>query len=447
MTLIRFRRPFADRAGNVALIFAVLAPVLVLAAGGAIDVTNASMRQAQLQAAVDAAAVGAVSRGSPAYLAALQMSSTGTSTVTAPNEVANAQAIFDANRRNANDTSVTPITVAVTKTGTVVSSVVSDTGTFTPSFLGLIGQHTIQLAATSHASDNIPAYMNFYMLLDNTPSMGLAATTAGIQTMVSNTSDQCAFACHDTSVPAGTDYYSKAKSLGVQTRIYNVAQAAANLFQTAQSTETANGIPQEFSVAVYDFGADASVAGLTQISPQQVGATTSNLQQAASDAAKIDVMTVNGQGYNSDEDTDLDTPLAYAAANLPVSGNGSSASSPQQVLFIVSDGIIDAHNCSYNDGGSCRQISPLDNASCALIKAKGIQIAVLYTTYLPLPTNSFWQSWVQPFTTSAPTQIYSGMQACASSPKFFKEVNSDQDINAAMQQLFQNVVASVKITG
>ena len=435
----------------MALIFALLAPLLVLAGGGAIDVTNASMRQANLQQAVDAAAIGAVARNSPGYQAALQMSSDGT--VSAPNEAANAQAIFNANRHASTDTSVTPITVAVSKAGTVVSSTITDTGVFSPSFLGLIGLKTIQLAASSHAADNIPAYMNFYLLLDNTPSQGVAATSAGIQWMVSHTPDQCAFACHDSSAN-GNDYYTLAKTNGINTRIYNVAQASSNLFATAQNTETANGIPGEFSVSIFDFGTTpsdpTSSTGFTQVYPQQFGATSSDLKSASTAAAAIDVMTVNGQGEYSDEDSNLNAPLNFAAQNLTSSGTGSAATSPQQVLFFVSDGINDTYNCGYSNGNTCRQITPLDPTPCTTLKNHGVKIAVLYTTYLPLPTNSFYNSWVAPYNAPAPpsptpTQISTAMQTCAS-PGLYFEVNSSQDINAAMQALFQRVIATVRIT-
>ena len=456
------KRAFFGRSGNVALSFALLAPVLVLVAGVGIDISDVAMRQSQLQQAADAAAVGAVSRGSPGYLYAVNnMTSTGP----VPDSVTSAstQALFNANWNNPKDTTTPVITGYACSTPPQVSTLVckqttplsaltvnsalTATATLTPSFLGLVGQKTIKLTASAHASDNIPVYMNFYLLLDNTPSMGIAATTAGIQTMVNSTTDQCAFACHDLS--NSNNYYNLAKQLGVNTRIYNVAQAASNLLKTAQNTETANGIANEFSTAVYDFGATATdptastYVGYNQVYPTQAGTVTTNLSGAATAAAGIDLMTVQGQNQFNDIDTNLGDPLNFAAQNLTASGNGTSASAPQQVLFFVSDGVNDAYNCSYNNGNSCRQITPLDPTPCTTLKKNGIKIAVLYTTYLPLPTNSFWTSWVQPYTT--PTdQVAANMQSCAS-PGLYFEVNSSQDINAAMHALFEKVVASVKI--
>jgi hypothetical protein len=55
-----------------------------------------------------------------------------------------------------------------------------------------------------------PPNIDFYVLLDNSPSMALPATTAGITKMQSLTTQEespggCAFACHHVSTNANTD--------------------------------------------------------------------------------------------------------------------------------------------------------------------------------------------------------------------------------------------------
>ena len=55
----------------------------------------------------------------------------------------------------------------------------------------------------------MPLYIDFYLLLDNSPSMGVGATPADVTTMVNNTSDSCAFACHDFN--DSNNYYNLAK--------------------------------------------------------------------------------------------------------------------------------------------------------------------------------------------------------------------------------------------
>ena len=76
-------------------------------------------------------------------------------------------------------------------------------------FSGLLGQPTIALSGLSQATTQVPPNIDFYLLLDNSPSMAVAATTADINTMVANTPDKCAFACHESNT-SPNDYYGLA---------------------------------------------------------------------------------------------------------------------------------------------------------------------------------------------------------------------------------------------
>ena len=86
---------------------------------------------------------------------------------------------------------------------------------------------------------------------------------------------------------------------------------------------------------------------------------------------------------------------------------------------------------------------------------RGIRIAVLYTTYLPLPTNAWYNSWIAPFNLgpyppdkaqSYNSEIAIDMQNCAS-PGYYFEVSPTQGISAAMNALFQKAIAEAHITG
>jgi hypothetical protein len=136
---------------------------------------------------------------------------------------------------------------------------------------------------------------------------------------------------------------------------------------------------------------------------------------------------------------------------MPAPGQGTTGGTPQEVLMIVTDGLDDVSlfnstscNTSYtwsysNSYGSfyrCQQ--PVNISQCAAIKARGIRIAVLYTTYYPLTSNSWYNDTVAPFI----SQVSGNLQDCASSPSLFFEVSTDGDITAAMTQLFINAVAT-----
>jgi hypothetical protein len=243
--------------------------------------------------------------------------------------------------------------------------------------------------------------------------------------MVANTPDQCAFACHDLSNPTGS-YYQLAKTLGVTTRIDVLRSATQQLMTTAQSDEI---VANQFRMGIYTFGASSSAPGFFT-----VAAPTNNLPGAATSAASIDLMSVPYQNFNSDQDTDFSSAMTGANSALPTPGTGKSAASPEEVLFLVSDGVNDS-----NVNGT-RTITPIDTSLCAAIKNRGIKIAVLYTTYLPLPTNAFYNTYVAPFQSN----INPTMQTCAS-PGLFFEVSPTQGVAPAMAALFQKAVENAHI--
>ncbi len=219
--------------------------------------------------------------------------------------------------------------------------------------------------------------------------MNIAATTAGINTMVANTQAQggCAFACHESNPTAdnlgnsgGVDNYTLANNLGVVTRMQNLATATQSLLSTASSAEGSN---DQYKMAIYTFNG----SGLNTVQ-----SLTSNLTAAQTAAAGIDVMEVYDNNWltstnnNNDTDTNFETAMSAIDGIMPNPGLGTPKSTPQEVLFIVSDGVDDeaASTCSESlDGNRCQ--APFNTSWCTTIKNRGIQIAVLYTDYLPLP--------------------------------------------------------------
>jgi hypothetical protein len=285
----------------------------------------------------------------------------------------------------------------------------------------------------------MPQYIDFYLLLDNSPSMGVGATPADVTKMVDNTPDKCAFACHDLN--DANNYYNLAKALGVTTRIDVLRSATQQLMDTAATTQT---YTNQFRMAIYDFGSSAASAGL-----RSLFALSGSLSSAKSAAGNIDLMTVNGQNENNDQDTNYTSVLPAINNVIGAPGPGTS-SAPQKYLFFVSDGVADEQNPSClkpTNGGRCQ--SPLNPALCKAITDRGIKIAVLYTTYLALPTNAWYNSWIAPFNAgpygpSPNSEIAQNMKACAS-PGFYFEVSPTQGISEAMTALFKKAVADARI--
>lgn len=405
-----------------------------------LDFSSAVRRQAQLDGAADAAAIAAVT---PAMMA---QSSTAAST--AATNIFNAKAVGLGGLQSA----PTP-TVTITNKGLVRSVTVAYSASVTNNFPILLGQATWPIGGSSTASATVMPNINFYLLLDSSPSMAIAGTSAGITTMVNNTSSQggCAFACHETNPssdnlgnPGGEDNYALARNLGVTLRIDLMAQATASLMSTAKASETANGNTYKMGIYTFDYGFST------------IQTLTSNLTTAANATSNIAVLEVynnnclTSSNCNSDEDTDFENAMSAINGIMPNPGGGTSnaGDTPQEVLFIVTDGVDDMNSTSCSQplsGSRCQQ--PFSTSWCNSVKNRGIRIAMLYTEYLQLPTNSWYNTWIAPFNSPDPStgQIATNLQSCAS-PGLFFDVNSNGDISSAMTALFQQAVATARLT-
>ncbi len=412
-----------------------LVPVLS-GLGCAVDYSRAAQFRAKLQAAIDAASVGSISKTSPAFIAAGSMTSDGP----IPAGVTDAKNIFDGNMSGVSGYTLNSMTATVVKSGSAVTSTTQFSAQVPTMFLGVMGKSAMTVTGTSTSTANMPLYIDFYLLLDNTPSMGVGATPTDVAAMVSNTPDSCAFACHDLN--DSNNYYKLAKSLGVTTRIDVLRSATQQLMDTAASTQTYSN---QFRMAIYDFGGSASSQGL-----RALFTLSSSLTSAKTAAGNIDLMTVNGQGQLNDQDTGYTAILPAINSAIGAPGAGTS-SAPLKYLLFVSDGVADEYNTGClkpTTGGRCQ--SPINPALCTTIKNRGIKVAVLYTTYLALPTNDWYNSWIAPFNAgpygpSPNSEIAQNMQNCASAGLYF-EVSPTQGIAQAMNTLFQKAVADARIS-
>src|SRR5271165_2537341 len=413
-----FRRFRRSKSGSAVPLFGLALIPIIYAAGAAVDYSLANKAKAKLDAIADTASLAAVN---------LQAMSSSDASAQAA-----AQNVFNALAGNVPNVTVSKVSVTIAD-GMERTATVNYTATTPTLFMGMIGMSSMTLSGQATAESGVSTYIDFYLLLDNTPSMGVGATPADVATMVNNTSDQCAFACRDLN--DSNNYYNLAKKLGVTMRFDVVRSATQSLMDTALSTET---LPSQYRAAVYTFGASSATAGLSSIV-----ALTSDLSSVKSQIASMDVMTVQGQNQFSDQDTNYDGIMPAINTAIPAAGPGTQAA-PQKVLFFVSDGVADEYNpnsCSQQtvSGGRCQE--PINVALCTTLKNRGVLIAVLYTTYLPLPTNSWYNQYIKPFV----NEISPTMSSCAS-PGLFFEVSPTQGISAAMTALFQNAVMTARLT-
>jgi Flp pilus assembly protein TadG len=410
MSASRVKRFLRDRKGNLSVMFSLTLIPVTCMIGVAVDFTQSARRKATLDAIADSASLAAVT---PSLLAQSDQASINTATT-----------LFNSQASSIPGIGAATISVNAQDSGLSRTVTVSYQTTSQALFGGVTGKSSLPLSGVSQSTASVPPNIDFYLLLDNSPSMAIAATTSGINTMVANTPDQCAFACHESDT-SPNDYYGLARSLNVTLRMDLVAQATQNLMTTAQSTETSNNANYRAAIYTFNYGFNT------------ITSLTSSLTTAKSQAANIGIYEVPYQNWNNDTITDYTDAMTQINSIMPNPGNGTNqkGDTPQEVLFIVTDGVEDE-----TVNGS-RVQALMDPSYCTTIKNRGIRIAVLYTTYLPLPTNAWYNQYISPFQPN----IGPNLQSCAS-PGLYYAVTTNQDISAALINLFNSAVATAHLT-
>lgn len=429
-----------------------LLPMMVLVGLG-VDYGRGLTVKTELDTAADAAALSAVANSVNQY------------TLPTPAAI---QTYFSAAVGSLPAGTTYTVTAASSTNVTTLSTTVNYTAEIPTVFGGLVGLPTIKIYGTASSSGQLPTYVNFYLLLDNSPSMGVAATDADIANLEALTVNQpqgsCAFACHQHTYANGyitgdllTDNYHVAKNNGVTTRIDVLRTATQSLMTTATNAET---VPNQFQMALYTFSDNF----------QTLSRMTPSLTSVQSAAGAFDLAYSYADGR--DAQSAYDTALFYINNIIPFSGDGSTAAQPEDFLFLVTDGVEDEPvgarsgsgdapemwangasgappntqpnltNSQTGNANPTRLITTLSESTCDSIKSRGVKIAILYTPYLPpLTFNQFYNNWVAPISANIPTQL----QNCAS-PGFFFQITPTQGISQAMQAMFQAAVSAARLT-
>ena len=472
--------------GNVTMIFALSAPMLIFGIAVAIDFTNATIVRSRLNAAADAAGLAA--------LTPFMMQKTDDDAKAAVIAMFNAHAAAVGTLVSGQTNLTVKITHPKNSDGSanMNTRVVSlDYTAQTTAILGgvlkdvLPSNSALGVHGTSASQATVPPNIDFYLLLDNSPSMALPATSDGITQMQNLTSTQdngngCAFACHqastdnsDTDGNPCTDHskptvgkngksgghcdkkngkvqmdnYALARDAGISLRLDELTAGISTLMQTAKNYRDSGlyATPPTYQFAAYSMNSLWSI-GVTNTRLMSLTTDFTNAWNSAKSGFGVleyysnDVTCGNPDctvpGTQNDVATNYDNSLSDMVSTLPTPGNGTNmpGDKPQEVLFFVTDGVEDE---SYG-GRIIQTINGGGGAGvdyCAQIKAKGVKIAILYTEYLAVPSNSFYQSRVAPFQST----IDDKLQACAS-PNLFYKAAIGANLGAALSTLF-NVVA------
>lgn len=434
----QLRRLARDRRGNVLMIFGLSLVPLTFATGMAIDYGSAMRLQTELNAAADAATLAATS-------AAMMDKSLAEAT----NQ---AKLIFKTQSQASNGIAAlnyddpAQVMVTVTETmnadeGMIRTATVTYHAKSKNSFAGVLGSQTLGITGTATARATQAPNIDFYVMLDASSSMALPTTTSGInflksKTKTSGNPNGCAFACHQSnpdnpkikdSKGKMIDYYTFAHNNGIELRIDAGKDAIGDMVTEAQKESASNGATYRFYLATFELAKNyRELTGSTPLTDYSV---------VRAKAATAETVAVEMHAYMYDRQTEHADSLGKMNAAIkqnPGNGMRSGGNTPQAVLFLITDGMRDEEK-------SGRQIGPITADQCTTIKARGVRIAVLYTTYQVESIN--YDPWSVDNVVWRLPQIAPALRSCASDGLFF-EVSTDGNISQALNALFQKTIES-----
>jgi Flp pilus assembly protein TadG len=481
--LSKLRQFLSNTGGNVAVVFALAVAPVFFMVGASIDYSRAAKARAQLSAIADAAALSATTQAMLAQNASVAQAAATTMFSAQAQHVAGLNYNPTGTNPKVQINDVAAANGVIFRTATVTYA--ANLANLFPG-LDFANQTNFTVTATVNTqagTNSAQPNTDVYIMADNSPSMELPATSAGIAAMINNTG--CALACHEndftdaeyTSQYPGwgsIDSYTYAQNAGITLRIDSVRRALQDLASSVSSAATKNGAT--YQLAVYGFNDH-----LSQIHALSA-ATAANVATIKSDVSSLTppVMEKNDYLPSGSTYTYPASGTAYSTVTLtstlknhsamtnlelamnsintiianPGNGTNQSGDSPQKVLVLVTDGVDDAtmYNSSYCSttmpsntssistpyGGFTRCVQPIDTSVCTTIKNRGIRIAVLYVTYYPIPNNGFYSDYVAP---NLP-QMLLNLQNCASGPNLVFQVNTDGDFSASLLQTVLTSVAS-----
>ncbi len=436
----------SQEGGNFALLFAIFGTAAAIMFGVAISFAGLISARDQLDSNADAAVLAAVSRSviKPGVASSTQIAASTTV----------AQNLFAGGTTPPNTTVATP-TITVTVNSGVYVATLSYTAQYTLPFGSILGISTLPVSATvsatsSAASNSAPRYVDIYVLVDASGSMGIGATMNDITLMDSTSgmdgaSGGCSVACH----AIGTD--AVAHNAGATLRFDVVRNAVEQITQSAE-TLNANG-PLVIRMGLYSFA-----TGFTTL--HDISSDIPDVYSAAQS------MTLQGYDAGTNAATALQALQSKINSGDPVIGNGSSVGSPQVFVILATDAIS---NSTDNQSASTWVSSPtfvpfspnavpdpvnngvmdlegLDPGQCGALKSAGINMMTLDTTYLINPADmvSGTPGYLRYnyISSTLAGSTASNMAACASNPSFALAASAPQDILNDMQQLFNTATQS-----
>ena len=402
-----------DQDGAVVLMFAFALFVMFGAVGAAVDYGRGLHAKSQLAQAADAAALAAAQHAD-------QLSKEGASPGDAKQE---------GERRGLQVWSVNVLgSIAEVATPRIQlkndvsgwSASITYSGALKTTIAGILGFDRVDVGGLSEAKAGgvKRTYMDFYLLLDNSQSMGIAATPQGINQLETLTG--CQFGCH---VTGQSDNYDAARANNIAMRIDTLRDATTRLLVAAENNSST---PDQYSFGLWTFHDQQT----------ELSATTTDYSKLKQLADQVDLPTY-------EDGTQTDDAIAYLNGLVTDSGSGASKSDRIKFVFLVTDGVQDGIYTGWSPppglptsiGSYNGMASPITPTACDDLKAKGITVAVLYTVYHEFAGTQQYDEIIAPIESDIPKNL----EACAS-PGFYFEATTGPEIEPALEMMFLQAV-------
>ncbi len=258
----------------------------------------------------------------------------------------------------------------------------------------------------------------------------------------------------------------------IQLRADAVGYAVNALLSQANTTESNDGVSNQFAVGLFPFIQNLCSASAGSSNSCSVGLTSSLTGSTITTfAAQLANLLDTGQNATlGSGGTHFENAFSEMNSFITSIGTGTSSSNALPYVFIVTDGSQDYQTQSGGSWGSQnwssstnvphqnsatvlptyspndQTVGPNTTNYCATLKSRGITVAVLYIPYTTISDpNANFASNEDGYANANIPNIPAALQSCAS-PNFFYTASTPTDIQNALITMFEQAVSTAHIS-
>lgn len=467
----------SDHGGSINVLLALAIVPVVGLTGLGIDYGMAVAGRTRLDRAADAAAMAGLVTAKN-YMA----DHAGENGVVAKAIAAGEKQAIRTFTVNAGSVPLTEVTLSppkVISSGQTFTSMVTYTATIHNTIGKLFLAPTTTWSNTVTTSADLASYLDFYLMVDVSGSMGLPTTPTEMAKLAAVNRDKwndyqqgCQFACHFPRDRYDTfKGWDQAKGT-IQLRSDAVNDAVCSLLKRASTPL----VPNQYRIGIYPFinqlatlaplaSSDSSLTTLSRAAQcaERWPLAFTNLLDTGTTQLAVNGDPTTGTGSGG---THFDKAFSQMRATVKTFGNGATASNPKPFVFVITDGMHNAQNFSAMKNGrraypgypsSFRNYgnadwdgskpAPINPADCADLKKDGATLSILYIPYnkIEYKENAGYIASENRKVNEFSPNLYKPLRECAS-PGFFFTANAPADITASLTAMFDQALKVARIT-